>query len=114
MPTIDEQELPTKVVFRKFKDGYSENEVIALFPEIPSDRYGYECLSYMHIGQHSGASPYLVYRTNPAMPVEYADLARELEDLGYVLEVRQKITYRMNEARRKEAERGDQEIFGLG
>ncbi len=78
-----------KVVFRKFKDG----DIIALFPELEAgaNQKG-ECMSYMHIGQHSGAAYALVYDTKPAKKEEYADLLAELEDIGYNLEVKQKIT----------------------
>lgn len=41
----------TKVIFRKFRDG----SVIALFPNIPWDNNG-NIASYMHVGQHGGAS----------------------------------------------------------
>ena len=37
------------VVFRKWRNGFG---VIALFPEIPADLYGYYCESYESIGQH--------------------------------------------------------------
>ena len=76
-----------KVIFRKFKDG----QIIALFPEI-FDSYKYNhgvlCSSYMHVGQHSGADYDTVCsNTKLAKPEEYADLKRELESLGYSLEV---------------------------
>ena len=77
----------TKVVFRKFKDG----DIIALFPEIEGgvNQKG-ECMSYMHIGQHSGASYALVYDTKLAKPEEYADLFAELEGIGYNLDVKRR------------------------
>ncbi|MEP7217927.1 MAG: hypothetical protein ABI876_03375, partial [Bacteroidota bacterium] len=33
----------------------TEGDIIALMPELPSDEYGRECESFMHLGQHSGA-----------------------------------------------------------
>jgi hypothetical protein len=70
-----------KVVFRMWK-----GEVIALFPEIPSDRMGYFCESYMHVGQHSGADYTGIIRlSRPATPAEYANLAKELTSIGYEL-----------------------------
>jgi hypothetical protein len=69
----------TKVIFRKFKNG----EVIALFPQEPATRDGWECMSYMHIGQHGSADPSIVNDTKPAMPYEYADLYNELKSIGY-------------------------------
>ena len=69
----------TKVIFRKFKDG----EVIALFPQEPATSDGWECMSYMHIGQHATATPDLMYNTKPAMPWEYSELYKELKSVGY-------------------------------
>ena len=78
----------TKVIFRKFND----EEVIAFFPELPSDCNGYYCQSYMHCGQHGGADPELVYSTKPAKPAEYADLIEELEQIGYNLKIAKRMT----------------------
>ena len=68
-----------KVIFRKFKNG----EVIALFPQEPATRFGWKCMSYMHIGQHGSADPFIVNNTKPAMPYEYADLYNELKSIDY-------------------------------
>ena len=79
--------MPTIVVFRKFPDG----DVIALFPEIEWNHRG-DFSSYLHIGQHGGASPALVQSTKPATPTEYADLLAELETIGYTdLVIRKRI-----------------------
>lgn len=95
-------EAKTVVVFRKYPDG----AVIALFPEIPADNQGLLCSSYMHVGQHGGANCSGVSRsTKPASPAEYAPLKKELGQIGYNLNVRERITPAMNEARRKEADR---------
>lgn len=77
--------MPDNVIFRTWRDG----DVIALFPDIDADCTGLHCGSYMHIGQH-GAADYrlVVQRTRPAVPVEYAELKAELEQIGYVLDVR--------------------------
>ena len=69
----------TPVIFRKFKN----DDVIALFPFDPSDSQGWNCCSYMHVGQHGGASPFIVGETNLATPEEYFDLSIELMELGY-------------------------------
>lgn len=69
----------TKVIFRTFKDG----QVIALFPEIPATDNGWECMSYMHIGQHGAASPFLTHYTRPASEMEYKPLLDELKRIGY-------------------------------
>jgi hypothetical protein len=87
--------MKTKVIFRKFPSG----EIIALFPEIAYDQYGYYCMSYMHIGQHNGASPDLL-NTKLAVVHEYADLKAELERIGYNLQVCKRITQNMHRTRR--------------
>lgn len=69
----------TKVIFRKFRNG----EVIALFPQEPATCDGWLCVSYMHVGQHGSADPFIVNDTKPAMPYEYADLYNELKSIGY-------------------------------
>lgn len=73
----------TKVVFRKFKGG----DVIALFPQEPATRDGWECMSYMHVGQHGSADPMIVHDTKVAKPKEYAPLVAELLSLGYRLDI---------------------------
>lgn len=77
----------TKVIFRKFRDG----QIIALFPE---DRNGGFVGSYMHDGQHGDADPFIVYSTKLATPEEYAPLKKELEGIGYVLDVRKRMQHR--------------------
>lgn len=68
----------TPVIFRIL-----EKEVIALFPYEPFGRNGWDCTSYMHVGQHGAADPRLVQRTRPATPAEYAALKSELESEPY-------------------------------
>lgn len=75
----------TKVVFRKFKDGM----IIALFPELVEGPG--MIMSYEHVGQHGVASVLIVGDTKPASPSEYDALYKELEGLGYRLEVRRKL-----------------------
>lgn len=75
----------TMVVFRIWKDN---GDCIAL---MPMDRYNDLCNSYEHIGQHGAASYLIVMKqTRPAKPEECIDLADELRDIGYNLEVRQR------------------------
>lgn len=74
----------TKVIFRKFKNG----EVVALFPQEPATSDGWECMSYMHVGQHGSADPMIVHDTKVANPKEYAPLVAELLSLGYRLDIR--------------------------
>jgi len=80
--------IKTKVIFRKFNSG----ALIALFPEQLGTRQWNTCESYMHIGQHGSALIELVMITKLASPPEYSELKRELETLGYNLEVVQKFT----------------------
>lgn len=68
------------VCFRKFDNG----DIIALFPNEPYDLEG-NIMSYMHIGQHSGASPELVDELEPTNGTEHYKLWTELLTLGYVL-----------------------------
>lgn len=78
----------TKVVFYKFIE---DDDIIAVFPEQPYLNYDDGCVvSYMHNGQHGAATreigddPTLV---SLATEGEYASLKKELESIGYVLEV---------------------------
>jgi hypothetical protein len=75
----------TLVIFRKFKD---DGSIIALFPEEIADHKG-NCMSYMHVGQHSAADYNgLMTITVPANPVEHRALRQELENIGYRLNVK--------------------------
>jgi len=69
-----------KVAFRKFED----NNVIALFPDMINGKF---IGSYMHIGQHSDASPELLQDLEPCKPEEYQDLLKELIRIGYDPEI---------------------------
>jgi hypothetical protein len=90
-------------VFRKWRD---TGEVIALFPEFPSDINGWFCDSYMHVGQHGGADYHGVIRqTVPATPVECAALSVELKRIGYRLRPLNRASWRHHERRREEARR---------
>jgi hypothetical protein len=78
--------MTTKVIFRMFKNPYDKNDdVIALFPELPGDTNPYvTCLSYQHIGQHGAACVNLTGRyTKPAREDQYKDLLAELVSIGY-------------------------------
>lgn len=77
----------TKVIFRMF-----QGEVLALFPaEASTVGQPQFCSSYAHIGQHSAADPIgVITDSRPASPDEYAPLKRELEQIGYTLDVKQR------------------------
>ena len=70
------------VVFRRWQNG----DVIALFPELPSDLYGDYCGAYEHVGQHGGADYFgVIQKTTPCSSEQSADLATELRRIGYRL-----------------------------
>ena len=72
----------TEVQFKKFEDG----EVIALFPKEEWDLNG-NIASYIHVGQHGGASRELLEDLEDATKEEYTELKNELEGIGYNFEV---------------------------
>jgi hypothetical protein len=78
--------MKTIVVFR-----YWQRELIALFPELAADMNGYYCDSYQHVGQHGGADyAGIIRNSRPATKQEYKDLAHELRQRGYKLDIRQR------------------------
>lgn len=89
------------VVFRRWRDCRS---IIALFPEIPTDLYGYYCEAYEHVGQHGGADFHgVIQATVPVKPEDAADLAEELTRIGYHLRPIRKASWRHHERRREMA-----------
>ncbi len=89
------------VVFRKWKDS---GEVIALFPELPSDLYGCYCDSYEHFGQHAAADYCgVICHTTLAVRSEYRRLANELRRFGYRLKPLKRASARHHERRRNKA-----------
>jgi hypothetical protein len=71
------------VVFRRWKEN---GDVIALFPELPADIFGTFCDAYEHVGQHGGADYHgVVQHTKPCSLDDAADLATELQRIGYIL-----------------------------
>lgn len=93
----------TKVIFRKFKDG---GDILALFPELPGANSWLQfCYSYQHIGQHGTASVGIVSDTIPATPEEYAPLFKELESIGYNLEIVSKLSNKHARARQAAIDR---------
>lgn len=86
---MQQDTIPTKVKFRKFKD---ENDIIALFPELDhksGNANPRQIMSYMHVGQHGEATETLLTTDElvDATPEEYADLLAELKMIGYLPEV---------------------------
>lgn len=82
-----ETEPLTRVIFRRYRDG----SIVALFPEIPADHTGRYCTCYVHVGQHSAADyTGVIDQTRPATVKEYDALRRELEQIGYRLQIRRR------------------------
>lgn len=79
MTSIDDEK--TRVHFRKFPDG----DIIALLPDHRSKDGFID--SYQTIGQHSCASASLINELEFATDEESTELKRELESIGYKLEV---------------------------
>lgn len=82
----------TEILFRKEKDG----GIVAIMPyEISmwNSKTTY-VLSYAHIGQHSDCVLEYIPDTEPAKAHEYADLKKELEQIGYNVKVIRKVNQR--------------------
>lgn len=76
----------TAVIFRKMK---YDNSILALFPYLIG--YDYLITSYSYLGQHSSADyQNCIQSSKPAKPNEYELLKKELESIGYNLEIREK------------------------
>lgn len=92
----------TLVVVRRWRsDGCN---LLALFPEIPSDIFGRYCLSYARLGQHSGADYYgVIQATRPVTASEAAPLLRELRRIGYQLRPIKRASRKHHETRRATA-----------
>lgn len=94
----------TIVIFRRWKD---TGNVVAIFPEIPSDNQGYMCEMFEHHGQHTGRDCRgVVGRTTPAKGPDVKALARELRGRGYRLLIRRKAHHTYAEKRMREARAG--------
>jgi hypothetical protein len=66
---------------------------VAIMPEFLGTRSPYTCMLYAHVGQHGVChDPWaLVSSTKKATPEQYADLKRELERIGYIVRVVERI-----------------------
>ena len=99
--TEDIDEEKTKVIFRKDKE---DGDIIAVFAEDIQSNNMIGC--YVHLGQHTTMSlDYYSKETIPATPEEYADLKRELESIGYNIEV----VTELDESKIKKIETVDEE-----
>lgn len=73
-----------EMIFRIFPNG----EVIALMPGLTDSFKSSECMSYMHVGQHSVCNlKHITSKTRLATPAEYQELYLELRYREYVIKV---------------------------
>lgn len=79
---------PTRVVFRRYR---KEGDIIAILLDVAANP-GY-VVCYQHIGQH-GEGKYwgIMADSRRAAPEEYAQLKKELEQIGYIVHVRKRRT----------------------
>ncbi len=99
--TEDIDEEKTKIIFRKDKE---DGDIIAVFPDDRQNDNMIGC--YVHLGQHTTMSlDYYSKETIPATPEEYADLKKELESIGYNIEV----VTELDESKIKKIETVDEE-----
>lgn len=82
-------EKSTRVIFRYWPKA---GDVIALFPALAGDNDPGTCSSYQTIGQHGAASVRLMAETKAASAEQFAPLAKELERIGYKLQIASRFT----------------------
>ena len=91
----------TLVIFRRWRDN---GDIIALFPELPSNQQGLFCEAYEHVGQHGGADYHgVIAASRPTTQEAAAPLAKELERIGYRLRPIKRASRRAHERRRAAA-----------
>lgn len=77
----------TPVLFRAEKRKEHRGEVTAVFPTLPGTLEPGTMTCYAHVGQHGSCSQGWYNQTRRARPDEYEALKRELEAIGYRLQV---------------------------
>jgi hypothetical protein len=81
------------VIFRVDTTKDFKGSVFALFPHEIADNRG-NVLSYQHIGQHSSADYiHCIRNSKPANIFEYEPLKKELENIGYELNIIKRMNY---------------------
>lgn len=83
----------TDIIFRVDNSKDFKGTIYALFPHEVADHNG--CVtSYQHVGQHSSADYNHCIRTSKlANAKEYADLKKEMESIGYNINIVKKRNY---------------------
>ena len=85
----------TDIVFRVDTSKDFKGTVFALFPHEVWDFKG-NVTTYQHVGQHSGADyKYCIQTSRLATENEYNDLKKEMESLGYDINVVTKQNYKL-------------------
>ncbi|KKL87957.1 hypothetical protein LCGC14_1929600 [marine sediment metagenome] len=77
-----------RVIFRKWPNG----DIIALLPDNVANPGMVDM--YEHVGQHGEGMPGIVSSTSLATPEEYADLLKELKQIGYEPRIMQRLPSR--------------------
>lgn len=96
---MQQDKAKTKVIFRKEKES---GEIDAIFPEIVGNTDPYIMSCYSHIGQHATCSMcYVWYHTIKPTEEEIQPLKKELESIGYNLDIKFRMTQKHLETRRK-------------
>lgn len=89
-------EHPVVVVLRKGP----EDDLFALFPELPANSNGSLCTCYSLVGQHSSADYFgCIENSGPATGDDAEKILRELSQVGYFVKVVKRATRAMHENR---------------
>lgn len=93
-PIMKKDTFKMDVIFRKDTIKDWKGTIFALFPHSTNHMKG-NVLSYQHIGQHSDADYQLCIKNSiPAKEEEYQSLKKELEGLGYNLNIIKRQNYK--------------------
>ena len=91
------------VIFRKHTGKF--NSVVAVFPAMVFNHEPWLCGCYEHVGQHGAFSKDYYPETKPATESEYAPLKKELENIGYDLNIVKRWTNKFDVQRRESMQR---------
>jgi hypothetical protein len=88
-----DEKIKTRVIFKmtpkEVHPTYTiESECVAFLLDCPANTN--RVLSYIHVGQHSEADFGWMNYCKLATPEQYADLKKELESMGYDLDIRKR------------------------